>query len=466
MNIAETVGLQRKAYQEEQAAALLNLDSRASFFAAYHERRDMLLRLQQLIEEHQEDIHKALRQDLGKSSTESLMTETGMILSEIKYVLRHLKRWMRPRRVPGSLSTFPGRSFIFPEPYGVALILAPWNYPFQLSMAPLIAAIAAGNRCVLKPSEHAPATAEILQILIEQWVKPDRVAVVPGGADVSAQLLEEKFDYIFFTGSTQIGRIVMQKAAERLTPVTLELGGKSPCIVEADADLELAARRIAFGKGINAGQTCVAPDYLLVHEEVRDRLLELIKKEWTSFYGEHPLASEDLPRIVNERHYARLMKLMENETAYCGGNGDGHKLSPTLLTDISWDSPVMQQEIFGPILPVITYRELREAAAEVTRRDRPLACYVFTADEDKARAVIRSISFGGGCVNDTLVHLGNPRLPFGGVGQSGLGAYHGKFGFDTFTHYKSVLFKGKADFPFRYPPFSDTRYQTLKQWMK
>lgn len=466
MNIHELIDIQKKALAEEQKEALRCSDSRAAYVNAYHERKELLLGLEELIRARQDDIHEALRSDLGKPFTESLMTETGMVLSEIAFVLKHLKCWMRPRRVRGTLSTFPGRSYVIPEPYGRVLILSPWNYPFQLSMAPLIAAIAAGNRCILKPSEHAPATAELLRDLLAQWAEPEKVSVVLGDADISSVLLDEKFDYIFFTGSTQVGRIVMRKAAEQLTPLTLELGGKSPCIVCEDAELEIAARRIAFGKGVNAGQTCVAPDYLLVHESVQDRLIEFIQKEWTAFYGEQPLTSGDLPRIVNQRHYQRLMGLIEKETIAFGGQGDEAKIAPTILKNVSWDAPVMQEEIFGPILPVIGFSSLEEAMANVRRRERPLALYIFTSDEEKARSLIRSLSFGGGCINDTLIHLANPRLPFGGVGASGLGAYHGKRGFDTFTHDKSILFKGKTDFPFRYPPFTDGKLRLLKQFMK
>ncbi len=466
MTANEIIALQRQAFRDEQAAALQTLDSRAAFFAAYHERRDLLLHLLDAIEEREEDIHAALKSDLGKSAAESLMSETGLVLSEIRFALRHLKRWMRPRRVRGSMATFPGRSFVCPEPYGLALIMAPWNYPFYLSVAPMIAAIAAGNRCVLKPSEYAPATAALLKELVGGWAKPDRAAVITGDAETSRALLKEKFDYIFFTGSAQVGRSVMRSAAETLTPLTLELGGKSPCIVESDADLELAARRIAFGKGMNAGQTCVAPDYLLVHRDVRDRLMELIAKQWQAFYGDNALESPDWPLIVNERHYLRLMGLIEQDKVYCCGEGDGKRIAPTLLQDVSWDSPVMREEIFGPLLPVLSYDSLESAVARINEGERPLACYVFTSDEEKARALVRSISFGGGCVNDTLVHLGNPRLPFGGVGQSGMGAYHGKYGFDTFTHFKSVLIKGKTDVPFRYPPYSESRQRLLKQFMK
>lgn len=466
MNVHDLVTLQRRAYDAERSGALLSQDSRAAFSQEYHMRRDMLLKLRQMIIDREHEIGQALYADLAKSSAESYMTETGIVLSEIHYVLKHLKKWMRPTRVRASLSTFPGRNCIYPEPYGLTLILAPWNYPFQLSMLPLIGAIAAGNRCVLKPSEHAPATARLLEDMAEHWVKPDRAAVLTGGADLSRALLDEKFDYIFFTGGAEIGREVMRKAAEHLTPLTLELGGKSPCIVDAGADLELSAKRIAFGKSINAGQTCVAPDYLLVHEKVQPKLLELIQENWNHFYGDHPLHSPDWPKIINERHYSRLMKLIENEAVYTGGEGDGQKISPTLLEHVTWDSPIMQEEIFGPILPVISFSSLDEAVHEINRRERPLACYIFTDNEEQANALLRAIPFGGGCINDTLVHASNPRLPFGGVGNSGLGSYHGKKSFDTFTHHKSVLHKGKADFPYRYPPFGEYKTTMLKQFLK
>ena len=466
MNVHDLVALQRRAYDAERSGALLSQDSRAVFIQEYHTRRDTLLKLRQMIIDREHEIEQALYTDLAKSSTESYMTETGIVLSEINFALKRLKKWMRPKRVRGSLSTFPGRNYLYPEPFGLVLILAPWNYPFQLSLLPLIGAIAAGNRCILKPSEHAPATARLLEDMAEHWVKPERAAVLTGGAELSRALLDEKFDYIFFTGGTGIGREVMKKAAEHLTPLTLELGGKSPCIVDAGADLELSAKRIAFGKVINAGQTCVAPDYLLVHEKVKPKLMELIQDNWNQFYGGHPLHSPDWPKIINERHYSRLMKLMENETIYAGGQGDGQKIAPTLLEHVTWDSPIMQEEIFGPILPVLSFNNLDEAVLEINRRERPLACYIFTDKEEQAKALLRAISFGGGCINDTLVHTSNPHLPFGGVGNSGLGSYHGKKSFDTFTHYKSIVYRGKADLPFRYPPFGEHKTNMLKQFLK
>lgn len=466
MTITELVTLQRRAYQAERDKALLSQDSRAAFRQAYHERRDMLLSLKRMILEREQEIQQAMYADLGKSPAEGYMTETGLVLSEINHTLKRLKSWMLPTRVRGSLSTFPGRNYIYAEPYGLTLIISPWNYPFLLSMVPVIGAIASGNRVILKPSEHAPATAQLLEDFIGHWLKPERAAVIKGGVEVSKSLLNERFDYIFFTGSIQVGREVMKQAAHHLTPLTLELGGKNPCIVDRTADLELAAKRIAFGKSINAGQTCVAPDYLVVHEEVKDRLLALIKENWQQFYGEHPLHSPDLPKIINADNYKRLMAYIANESVYSGGQGDGEKVAPTLLTDITWESPIMQDEIFGPILPVIGFTSLSDAVHDINLRERPLSCYVFSDNDEQAKALLRSISFGGGCVNDTLVHLGNPRLPFGGVGHSGMGSYHGKRSFDTFTHYKGVLHKGKADFPFRYPPYTEQKTTLLKQFLK
>lgn len=466
MTIHDIIELQRKACSSERIKTMATQDSKAALRQEYHRRRDLLVKLRHLIHEFEQGIHQALYDDLGKSSAEAYMTETGVVLSEINYALRHLKKWMKPRRVRTSLSAFPGRSMICPEPYGLTLVLAPWNYPFQLSMLPLIGSISAGNRCILKPSEHAPATALLLKELIERWTGPACASVIMGGADVSKSLLEEKFDYIFFTGSTSVGHEVMKKAAAHLTPLTLELGGKSPCIVDADADLELSARRIAFGKGINAGQTCVAPDYLLVHDSVHDRLLYLIQENWVRFYGDNPLRSPDLPRIINENHYKRLMKLMENEAVFTGGEGNGEKIAPTLLTGVDWDSPIMQEEIFGPVLPVLTFSSLQKAINEIASRGRPLACYIFTDKEERAQAMLRALSFGGGCVNDTLVHLSNPRLPFGGLGNSGMGSYHGKNSFDTFTHYKSILCKSKLDFLYRYPPYNEHKTTMLKQFLK
>lgn len=464
--INSLVKKQKNAHQADLLDMFSYQNHRKRWVNQYHNRRDSILKLKSIIIEHEKDISVSLEQDLGKSAGEAYLTEIGMVLSELNYTLKHLKSWMKPKRVRGSISVFPGKSMIYHEPYGVVLIMSPWNYPFQLTMTPLIGAIAAGNRCIVKPSNYSPATSQVIAKLVSEWVSPDQAAIILGGREENSLLLEEAFDYIFFTGGTKVGKLVMQKAAEHLTPITLELGGKSPCIVDESADLDLAAKRIAFGKSINSGQTCVAPDYLLVHESIQDKLLPLIRDYWLNFYGQDPIKSKDWPKIVNKKHYSRLMKLLEGSSVFFGGEGDGERISPTLLTNIEWEDPIMQEEIFGPILPVLTFQSIEDAAGQINQKDHPLACYIFCENQERIDALIHAIPFGGGCVNDTLVHLSNPHLPFGGLGKSGMGRYHGKYSFDTFSHKKAILFKGKTDFPFRYMPLNEGKISLIKQFLK
>lgn len=426
-------------------------------------RIDCLKRLRKALLRSEGRLQNALKQDLGKCSTEAYMAEIGLLLGSLREAIGSLKRWSKPRRVGCPLAQFPAKCRVVPEPYGVTLVMSPWNYPLLLALDPLIASIAAGNTCVLKPSELAPATAEATAQLLGEVFKPDHVAVVQGGPEVCTRLLEQRFDYIFFTGGTAIGKIVMKAAAEHLTPLTLELGGKSPCIVDVTADVRLAARRIAFGKVLNAGQTCVAPDYALVHESVLEPFTRAFREEVQAMLGKEPLAASDYTHIVNKRHFDRLMGLMDGSEVLLGGKGDAESLriEPTLLGKVSPDSPCMQQEIFGPILPLLPFRDLSEAEDFVLSRPRPLACYIFTSEKSTRDRLLSSLHFGGGCINDTVVHLAVPDLPFGGVGDSGMGAYHGKAGFDTFTHYKSILQRGfSLDLPFRYQP-----YTTLKRFI-
>lgn len=425
---------------------------------------DVRFRIKQLnllhhgIVQYEDKILSALHQDLKKSKYEGYLTELGIVRDEIRHVARQLPKWARPKRVKTPFYHWPAASRIYPEPYGVALIIAPWNYPFQLTLAPLVAAIAAGNCAVLKPSEYSPATSDVIKEMIETYFESDFISVVTGGVDTSSALLAEAFDYIFYTGSSRVGKIVMAKAAEHLTPVTLELGGKSPCIVTPDAKLELAAKRIASGKFINAGQTCIAPDYLMVHRSVEEELTGHIKHYIEQFYGPDPKNSPDYPKIINRAHFDRLTALMENATILAGGESDADRLyiAPTLLSGVDWTHPVMQEEIFGPILPVVPYENLEEAVTAVNRQSKPLALYLFSRRNSVIDKIIREIPFGGGTINDTLIHIATPHLPFGGVGASGMGSYHGKAGFDTFTHYKSIMKRPfKFDTPFRYPPYPD-----------
>ncbi|HMA86206.1 MAG TPA: aldehyde dehydrogenase [Desulfosalsimonadaceae bacterium] len=425
---------------------------------------DVRFRIKQLnllhhaIDQFEDKILAALHQDLRKSRYEGYLTEIGIVRDEIRHVIRRLPKWSRPKRVKTPVYHWPAVSRIYPEPYGVALIIAPWNYPFQLTMAPLVAAMAAGNCAVLKPSEYAPATAEVIREIIESFYESNFISVVTGGVEKSTALLAEPFDYILFTGSPKVGKIVMKAAAENLVPVTLELGGKSPCIVAPDARLKLTAKRIVSGKFINAGQTCIAPDYLLVHRSVAEELVGHIRTYLERFYGADPKNSPDYPKIINRAHFDRLTALLDGATAVTGGETDAEALyiAPTLLSDIDWSHPAMQDEIFGPILPVLPYDNLDEAIKTVNQQTKPLALYLFSSQDAVIEKVLREIPFGGGTINDTLIHIATPYLPFGGVGTSGMGSYHGKAGFDTFTHYKSVMKRPfKFDAPFRYPPYPD-----------
>ncbi|WP_440109404.1 aldehyde dehydrogenase [Paenibacillus sp. QZ-Y1] len=400
-----------------------------------------LQQLRQGIEKYQQRILDALRTDLNKSQAEAYGSEIRIVLGELDFALEHLKEWATPRSVPTNSAMPDGVSTIYPEPYGVALIIAPWNYPFQLAFGPLIGAIAAGNCAIIKPSELTPAVSRLTYDLVHEIFPKEYVTVMEGEVETSTALLKEKFDYIFFTGSTGVGRIVMKAAAEHLTPVTLELGGKSPAIVYEDADLELAAQRIVRGKFLNAGQTCVAPDYLLVHEKVHDKLLDLIGAEIKDKFGDDVLQNADFPHIVNARNFDRLAVFLKDGNALIGGRSERDQLliEPTVLGDVNWDSPVMQEEIFGPILPVFKYSDLNPMLNEIVRRPKPLALYLFTQDEELQNRVLNQVSFGGGCINDTLSHMTSHYLPFGGVGESGMGSYHGQQSFDVFSHHKSVL---------------------------
>lgn len=423
-----------------------------------------LAALKQSILANQDDILAAVKADLNRPAFEGYFEIAA--LAEIELATKQLKRWGKPQKVKTSIAQFPSSAYIQPEPLGVALIIGPWNYPFQLLMLPLVGAIAAGNCAILKPSELAPYTSKVIAKMIDQAFDPSYVAVVEGGAEVSQTLLAEKFDHIFFTGGTAIGRIVMEAAAKHLTPVTLELGGKSPCIVDADVNLATAAKRIAWGKFINAGQTCIAPDYLLVDRRIKDQLVEQLKQCIRDFYGEDPAQSESYCRIINQRHFYRLAKFLDHGTIVTGGQTDATQryIAPTILENVTWDDAVMQDEIFGPILPVLAYDDLDEAIAQVNDRPKPLALYFFSNDKAKQNQVLQQTSSGGACVNDTVMQVGIESLPFGGVGESGMGAYHGKASFDTFSHKKSVLRKGLwFDLAWRYAPYTAKQLKQIKQ---
>lgn len=432
-------------------------------------RKAALKKLRNAILAHESDIHAALKADLNKSTSESYMCEVGMTLSELTYVQRHLSRWAGRHPVLTPLAQFHARSFTVHNPYGVVLIMSPWNYPFMLTMEPLIGALAAGNCVVLKPSAYAPATSAIIRKLISECFPPEYVAVVEGGRKENQALLEQRFDYIFFTGGVTVGREVMRKAAEHLTPVSLELGGKSPCIVDSSAKLDLAAKRLAFGKLLNCGQTCVAPDYLLIDRKIKDEFLGYLKKHITAMIGENALHNENYVRMVSRKHYDRAMGLIDPDKVVFGGKGDPDTLhiQPTILDNVTPNDPVMQEEIFGPVLPVIAYDTLDDAVAFINSREHPLALYLFSEDKAAQERFLQSVPFGGGCINDTIIHLATSHMGFGGVGHSGMGTYHGKKSFDTFSHEKSIVHKSTwLDLPFRYMPYTKAKDALVRFFLK
>ena len=432
-------------------------------------RLEALNRLEESIIKHEEDINLALRKDLNKSVFESYMTEVGMTLAELSYVKKNLPVWNLRKWKLSPLAQFHADSFTVSEPYGVVLVMAPWNYPFMLCMEPLIGAIAAGNCCVLKPSAYAPAVSKVLSEVIRDAFPGKYVAVVEGGRKENTELLDQRFDYIFFTGGVTVGKMVMEKASRNLTPVTLELGGKSPCIVTKDAKLSLAAKRLVFGKYLNSGQTCVAPDYLLIDEKVKEEFLAYVVYWIEKMLGKEPLNNPDYPKMINEKHYQRVMNLIKGEKVCCGGYGnpDTLQITPTVLEQVSWDAPVMQEEIFGPVLPVLTFKTLDEAIEKVREREKPLALYLFTQRKDVEEKVLRSLSFGGGCINDTIIHLATSRMGFGGVGNSGMGSYHGKKSFETFSHEKNIVKKSTwMDLPIRYMPYTKEKELLLRMFLR
>ncbi len=431
-------------------------------------RINALKRLQKAVQANEEQIFDALKKDLNKAPFETYMTEVGIILDEIKFMIKKLPAWNRKQRVRTPLAHFKSTSYIFSDPHGVVLSMAPWNYPFQLTIAPLLGAIAGGNCVIIKPSEYSVHTSSLISKIIRQCFGENYVTVIEGGMEVNQQLLKERFDYIFFTGSVSIGKIVMEAASQNLTPVTLELGGKSPCIVDREVNLDVAAKRIVWGKCLNSGQTCVAPDYLYVHREIKDKLLEAMKKYISQFYGRKPLESREYTKIINEKHFNRLRTLMKSGCILSGGgvNVESLQVEPTLLGDIKWEDSVMQEEIFGPILPILEYDRLSDVIDEVNKHPKPLALYLFTNNKETEELVLKSISFGGGCVNDTIVHLASSYMPFGGAGESGMGGYHGKWSYDTFTRKKSILKKSTLiDVNLRYAPYGN-KLKLLKKILK
>lgn len=419
-------------------------------------RLEALAKLKKAIQKHEKDLLDAIHEDLGKSASEAYMCEVGLTLSEITHFEKHLRSWARTRRKLTPLTNFAAKSMIVKEPYGVVLIMSPWNYPVLLSLEPLVGAIAAGNTVVLKPSAYSPATSAVIAQLIEEVFPPEHIAVVKGGRAENQSLLEQKFDYIFFTGGVTVGKMVMSKAAEHLTPITLELGGKSPCVIDHTANLRIAARRIVFGKWLNCGQTCIAPDYALVEESVHDEFVRLLIEEEKKMYGEDAFANKNYGKMINQKHFLRVLGLIEPTKVVLGGKSDAAalRIEPTILDNVTADDAVMQEEIFGPILPVLTVKNVDEAYQFIQSRPHPLALYLFTNESAVEKRFLERVPFGGGCVNDTIIHIATNNLPFGGVGNSGMGSYHGKRSFDTFSHEKSVVKKYTwLDLPLRYQPY-------------
>ncbi len=426
-------------------------------------RLNALKTLKKGIIDHQDLIIDALKKDLNKAPMETIMTEIGIVMTELNHMIKHLRHWSKPKRVKTPFVLFSATSKIIYEPYGVVLIMSPWNYPFQLAIDPLIGAIAAGNCAIVKPASYAKHTSDAIKLILDLCFKPEFVATVLGGRTENTALLEQQFDYIFFTGSTDVGKTVMEKASKYLTPVSLELGGKSPCIVDDTANIPLAAKRIAFGKFLNAGQTCVAPDYVFVKESVKAELIEAIKKNITEFFGSNPLECEELPKIINDKHHSRLIGLMNNQSIAYGGTYNETKISPTLLDNVSLESSIMQEEIFGPILPIMGYESIEEVIAYIQSKAKPLAFYLFSQDKRLEKRLLNVISFGGGTFNDTIMHVASSELGFGGVGNSGIGTYHGIHSFMTFSHAKSWLNrKNWIDLSFRYHPYTKAKQKIIE----
>ncbi len=451
MDIDQILESQRKYFQSR---ATLSVDFRI----------EMLKRLRSAVKKYETEIHRALEEDLGKSDFESYMCETGLALSELSYMIRHTRKFASKKRVYTPLAQFAASSYKKPSPYGNTLIMSPWNYPFLLTIDPLADAIAAGNTAIVKPSAYSPATSAVIEKMITECFPAKYIAVVTGGRKENASLLEKKFDFIFFTGSQNVGKEVLRHAAEHLTPAVLELGGKSPCIVDDTAKLKLAAKRIVFGKYLNCGQTCVAPDYVLCHRSVKEQLVREICGQIKKQYGSNPLENPDYGKMINQKHFERICGLIDEKKTVFGGmvNQNTLQIAPTVMDNVTWEDPVMQEEIFGPVLPILTFDDFEEVYALLADRPKPLALYLFSEDKKRIREVTGCCSYGGGCINDTIIHLATSEMGFGGVGESGMGAYHGRAGFDAFSHTKSIVDKKTwMDLPMRYQPYRRKLYGKL-----
>lgn len=453
--ILEKIGLMKKFQKEKRMLRV-------------KDRKQSLKKLYQNIKLNIGKITEALHKDLNKSEVESYMTEIGLVLNEISYMIKHCRKFSKIKKVVTPLSQFHAKSFQMPCPYGCVFVISPWNYPFMLAIEPIVDAVAAGNSVLLKPSEISPYTSKVVAEIINETFERGHIEVVEGGKEECSFLLEQDFDYIFYTGSTRVGKIVMQKAAENFTPVTLELGGKCPCIVDETANMSLAARRIVFGKFLNCGQTCVAPDYVYCHNKIKDKLIKEIEKEIVRQYGISPIENKDYPRLINLKQFNTMKSFIKEDNLIFGGKFDEErlKIEPTLISS-TFDDESMQDEIFGPILPIVTFDSLDEAVENINNYPKPLALYIFSTSKSNQDKVLNYCDFGGGCINDTIIHIAGSRLGFGGLKQSGMGSYHGKAGFDTFTHYKSMVDKKNwLDLPMRYQPYSKLKYKIIKLFLK
>ena len=432
-------------------------------------RKEMLRKLYAAVERYEDRINRALKADLGKSAFEGYMCEVGLVRTEISYMLKHIDRFARRKTVWTPLAQFAAHSYVQPSPYGNVLILSPWNYPFLLALDPLADAIAAGNTAILKPSAYAPATGQVIANLVAECFPPEYAAVVLGGRAENAALLDKKFDMVFFTGSQSVGKEVLRHCAEHLTPAVLELGGKSPCIVDSTAKISLAAKRIVFGKFLNCGQTCVAPDYILCHKDVKDALVQELRRQIVLQFGEQPLENPDYGKIINPKHFDRICSLINPEKVVCGGQSDAGtcRIAPTVLDNVTWEDAVMQEEIFGPVLPILTFDKVEDIPTLLADKAKPLALYLFTEDKSAVDLITTRCQYGGGCINDVVIHLATAEMGFGGVGESGMGSYHGKTGFDAFTHHKSMVDKKTwMDLPMRYQPYRELYNKLLRMFLK
>ena len=427
-------------------------------------RKAQLKKLYSAIRSHEAELNEALRADLGKSNFEAYLCESGFVLTEIRHMIKHINKYAKPKRVRTPLAQFHSKSYTLPTPMGNTLIMSPWNYPLLLTLGPLSNAIAAGNTAIVKPSAYSPATSAAIEKLIRECFPPEYVSVVTGGRQENTALLDQKFDLIFFTGSQGVGKEVLRHAAENLTPVVLELGGKSPCIVDSSAKIELAAKRIVFGKYLNCGQTCVAPDFVLCESSIKPELIKSIKIQIEKQFGKAPLENQDYGKIINEKHFDRLLSLIEKDKTVHGGNynRESLKIEPTVIDCVTFEDPIMQEEIFGPILPILTFDDFDTMISTLKNKSHPLALYIFSENKKNIKRASEEISFGGGCINDVIIHLATSEMGFGGVGESGMGSYHGKIGFDTFSHTKSIVNKKTwIDLPMRYQPYNKKRNERL-----